>query len=62
MSTPQLTANFDVVAEMNMPDKIKLLCGRDRWPTEAIPEHGIPSMRLCDDMWEDIISIEITGC
>ena len=51
--SPQLAADFDVdkvLAEMSMQNKIKLLCGKDWWHTEDIPEHGIPSMRLSDGM------------
>lgn len=60
----QLTADFDVdkvLAEMSMQNKIKLLCGKDWWHTEDIPEHGIPSMRLSDGMWRVIVVLQVSN-
>ena len=60
---PQLTDTFDVeevLAKMKMQEKIKLLSGKDMSYTEAIPEHGIPSMRITDGMCEDITTLPVS--
>ncbi|KAG6885604.1 hypothetical protein C0993_012351 [Termitomyces sp. T159_Od127] len=44
-------SQFDVdatLAKLSLPNKIKLLTGHGWWHTEAIPEAGVPSMRLSD--------------
>ena len=37
-----------LVASLSLPDKIRLLSGRDFWMTQAIPEAGVPSIMLTD--------------
>jgi beta-glucosidase len=36
------------LAKLNISQKIKLLCGSGWWHTEAIPEAGVPGMRMSD--------------
>ncbi|KAJ7180401.1 glycoside hydrolase family 3 protein [Mycena crocata] len=36
------------LAKLTLPQKIKLLCGSGWWHTEAIPEAGVPAMRMSD--------------
>ncbi|KFY15329.1 hypothetical protein V491_05713, partial [Pseudogymnoascus sp. VKM F-3775] len=38
----------DVLSKLTIPQKISLLSGIDFWHTQAIPEHGIPSIRVTD--------------
>ncbi|KFY44503.1 hypothetical protein V495_03419 [Pseudogymnoascus sp. VKM F-4514 (FW-929)] len=38
----------DVLSKLTNPQKISLLSGIDFWHTQAIPEHGIPSIRVTD--------------
>ncbi|KAH8830267.1 glycoside hydrolase family 3 protein [Flagelloscypha sp. PMI_526] len=48
---PLLPADFDieqVLAQIPLNDKIKLLAGQGWWHTEPVPEVGIPSMRMSD--------------
>ncbi|KAI1136251.1 glycoside hydrolase family 3 protein [Hypoxylon sp. FL0543] len=37
-----------VLKKLSMSDKVDLLAGIDFWHTKALPEHGIPSLRLSD--------------
>ncbi|TRM68227.1 glycoside hydrolase family 3 protein [Schizophyllum amplum] len=46
-----LPADFDideVISQLSVSQKVKLLCGKGWWHTEPIPEVGIPSMRMSD--------------
>ena len=45
----------DVLKKMGAVDKITLLSGKDGWHTRDILRFKIPSMRLSDGEWEDII-------
>ncbi|KAJ7752775.1 glycoside hydrolase family 3 protein [Mycena maculata] len=38
----------ETLTKLSLPQKMKLLCGSGWWHTEAIPEAGIPAMRLSD--------------
>ena len=37
-----------IVAELDLATKVRLLSGRDFWTTEALPEHGVPSVMMTD--------------
>ncbi|KAI0018625.1 glycoside hydrolase family 3 protein [Xylariomycetidae sp. FL0641] len=38
----------ETLKKLSMADKVDLLAGIDFWHTKALPEHGIPSLRLTD--------------
>lgn len=38
----------DVLSKLTLPEKVGLLSGVDYWHTYAIPEHGVPSLRMTD--------------
>lgn len=37
-----------IVATLDLATKVRLLSGRDFWTTEALPEHGVPSVMMTD--------------
>jgi beta-glucosidase len=46
-----MTASFDVedvLSKLNIVEKVSLLAGADWWHTVAIPEHGVPAIRVSD--------------
>ncbi|KAF7563210.1 hypothetical protein G7046_g920 [Stylonectria norvegica] len=38
----------EVLKKLTLADKVDLLAGIDFWHTKALPEHGVPSLRLSD--------------
>ena len=51
----------DVLKKMGAVDKITLLSGKDGWHTRDILRFKIPSMRLSDGKWEDIIILLVSN-
>lgn len=38
----------EVLKKLTVGEKCDLLAGIDFWHTKALPEHGVPSLRLSD--------------
>ena len=51
----------EVLAKMDIADKITLLSGKDGWHTRDVPSFNISSMRLSDGKRHDIIILQISN-
>ncbi|KAJ3501840.1 hypothetical protein NM208_g16854 [Fusarium decemcellulare] len=38
----------EILKKLSLAEKVSLLAGIDFWHTKALPDHGVPSLRLSD--------------